>query len=166
LDKIINRLDSVHQQLLAAVRPLNSDQFKRRPPDKGWSVAEIVHHLCLVEERVLSELENGLTREPEKAGLLGRLVPKAIVASRLLRVKAPRAVIPTDPPDKEQAIASFEAARNKLKQLCSVEGKKRLQQVVLNHPFFGKIDGPSAVSFVGYHELRHYKQIRELLKKS
>jgi len=163
LDKIIKHLDSVHQKLLAAVLPLDSDRFKHRRSASEWSIAEIVHHLCLVEERVIAELEKGLSGERQKPGLLGRIVPKSIVASRLVRVKAPEAVVPMNSPDKDEAIANFDAARNKLKLLCSIQGKKRLKQVVLNHPFFGKIDGTAAVSFVGYHELRHYKQIRELL---
>ena len=29
----------------------------------------------------------------------------------------------------------------------------------------GEIDGVATVSFVGYHEHRHFKQIREVLKK-
>ena len=39
------------------------------------------------------------------------------------------------------------------------------KQMVFKHPFLGEIDGIATVSFVGYHELRHYKQIREVIKK-
>ncbi len=41
----------------------------------------------------------------------------------------------------------------------------RLKQVVFKHPFLGEIDGTATISFIGYHELRHYKQIREVIKK-
>jgi len=37
--------------------------------------------------------------------------------------------------------------------------------VVFKHPFLGEIDGTATISFIGYHELRHYKQIREVIKK-
>jgi hypothetical protein len=36
---------------------------------------------------------------------------------------------------------------------------------IFKHPFFGEIDGTATISFIGYHELRHYKQIREVIKK-
>ena len=51
-----------------------------------WSVAEIINHLYLVEERVIKDLEKALAREPRKLGLMRRLVPTSIVASRLIRV--------------------------------------------------------------------------------
>jgi DinB superfamily len=165
LEKIIKRLDSTHQELLAAVTPLDSEHFTQQPAENEWSIAEVVHHLCLVEERVIEDLVKQLAAEPQTVGLLHRLVPTSIVASRRIRVKAPKAVTPSNPPEKSVAIESFNRSREKLKQLCSKYGRDRLRHVVVNHPFLGKIDGTAAVSFVGYHELRHLKQIREILKK-
>jgi hypothetical protein len=151
--------------LLATVNPLDHERFNQRLAEKEWSVAEIVHHLCLVEERVVADLEKAFSGKPQRVGLLKRLIPTSVVASRLVRVKAPRAVIPTNPPEKNVAIEKYDVARQKLKRLCATQGKEKLKHVVFNHPFLGKIDGAAAVSFVGYHELRHYKQIRELLSK-
>jgi hypothetical protein len=165
LNKIINRLDSIHQKLLATVTPLDDTRFNKRPSEAEWSIAEIVHHLCLVEERVIKDLEKGLAAEPGKVGFVGRIVPTAIVASRIVRVKAPKSVVPNNAPERSKVIENFEAARTKLKDLCVKHGSKRLRQVVFDHPFLGKIDGTAAVSFVGYHEVRHYKQIREILKR-
>lgn len=165
MKRIIRRLDSVHAKLRAAVDPLDNNRFKQRLAEKEWSVAEILHHLCLVEERVVADLEKALASETQRVGLLRQLFPTSVVASRLIRVKAPRAVTPTNPPEKNVVIENYDTARNRLKELCATQGKEKLKQVVFNHPFLGKIDGAAAVSFVGYHELRHYKQIRELLSK-
>jgi hypothetical protein len=52
-----------------------------------------------------------------------------------------------------------------LKNLCATQGNDRFRQIIFKHPFLGEIDGVAAVSFIGYHELRHYKQIREVLRK-
>ena len=99
-------------------------------------------------------------------------MPTSIVSSRLLRVKAPRAVDPeTNRPSdahevsaKADAICNYNRARNDLKQLCTTHGSDRFRQIVFKHPFLGEIDGVATVSFVGYHERRHFKQIREVLK--
>jgi len=165
VDKIINRLDSVHQKVLAIVLPVDPDRFQQRPTENEWSVAEILDHLHLVEERVIKELEKALAGKPQKAGLLGRIIPTSIVASRLVRVSAPKAVVPTRHPEKQAAIENFESTRERLKQLCAREGQQRLRQIVMNHPFLGKRYVTAAVSFVSYHEIRHYKQIREVLRK-
>ncbi|MGI8838117.1 MAG: DinB family protein [Pyrinomonadaceae bacterium] len=174
MKRVLKRLDKVHEKLTAAVAPLDEGRFKRQPADGGWSVAQILQHLCLVEERVIKDLEKAVSRPPRKVSFVRRFVPTSIVSSRLLRVKAPQAVNPevkagSDEviviPDKDEAIANYNRARNDLKSLCETQGNDRFRQIVFKHPFLGEIDGVAAVSFVGYHEQRHYKQICEVLRK-
>ena len=161
----LKRLDSVHQRLIADITPLEPKIFSQRPSNEEWSVAEIVHHLCLVEERVIKDLEGAIAGPPQRIGFLRRFVPTAIVSSRLIRVKAPKAVNPLTAPAKEVAIENFNNARAALKQLCAVHGNDRFRQLIFKHPFLGEIDGVATISFIGYHERRHYKQIREVLRK-
>jgi hypothetical protein len=174
MKRVLKRLDKVHQKLVAAVAPLDESVFMRPPADGGWSVAQILQHLYLVEERVIKDLEKALSRPPRKVSFVRRFVPTSIVSSRLLRVKAPQAVNPeanagpadvTAIPGKDEAVANYNRARNDLKNLCTTHGNDRFRQIVFKHPFLGEIGGVAAVSFVGYHEQRHYKQIREVLGK-
>jgi hypothetical protein len=172
MKRALKRLDRVHDKLTATVAPLDEARFAQPPPGGGWSAAQIVHHLCLVEERVIKDLQKAISRPPRKVRLLKRFVPTSIVASRLVRVRSPQAVNPeteTDstiaPPRKDEAIANYNRARNDLKKLCETHGEARFRQLVFKHPFLGEIDGVATVSFVGYHEQRHYKQIREALRK-
>lgn len=161
----LRRLDSIHSKLLNTVGTIDDSTFSRKPSDGEWSVAEIVHHLCLVERRVIKELEKELSGSPRKLGFFRQLVPTSIVALRLVRVKAPKGMNPVDPPGKNEVIENYNVARSKLKELCAIHGRQRLKQVVFKHPFLGDINGTATISFVGYHEVRHFKQIREVLKK-
>jgi hypothetical protein len=163
--RVLIRLDSAHRELLDAVEPLDESILASRPSESEWSIAEIINHLRLVEERVINELGKALEKPPAQLGLVRRLVPTSIVASRLIRVKAPKAVVPLSPPDKVTNIAEFNRVREELKQLCRFHGKEKLNRITFKHPFLGKLTGVAAVSFVAYHERRHYKQIREVLKK-
>ena len=165
MKKALKRLDSVHQKLLGAVSSLEPTLYSQRPAEGEWSVAEIVHHLCLVEDRVIKELEGAIAREPRRVGFLRRLIPTSIVSLRLIRVKAPKAMNPLDAPARDLAIENFDRTRNSLKALCATHGNERFRNLVFKHPFLGEIDGVATVSFVGYHERRHYKQIREVLRK-
>jgi len=172
MKRVLKRLDKVHEKLTATVAPLAEGEFKRQPTDGGWSVAQILQHLCLVEERVIKDLEKAVSRPPRKVSFVRRFVPTSIVSSRLVRVKAPQAVNPEAGPEevrampgKDEAIANYNRARNHLKKLCATQGNDRFRKIVFKHPFLGEIDGVAAVSFIGYHELRHYKQIREVLRK-
>jgi len=165
MNRSLRRLDSVHQKLIDTVSPLEVGLFSQRPSEGEWSVAEIVQHLCLVEERVIKDLKRAIASEPQTVGFLKRLIPTSIVSSRLLRVKAPKAVNPVAVLEKEVAIENYNRARSNLKQLCAAHGSNRFRNLVFKHPFLGNIDGVATVSFVGYHEQRHYKQVREVLKK-
>ena len=165
MKRTLTRLDSIHGRLLNLIAETDDLQFVRRPAENEWSVAEIVYHLALVEARVVNDLEKALAGPPQSIAPLRRLIPISIVASRLVRVKAPKAVQPVNPPPKQNLIDNYNAARARLKKMCETHGRARLRQVVFQHPFFGKISGTAAISMAGYHEVRHYKQIREVLKK-
>lgn len=165
MKRIFARLDSTHRDLLDTVEALDETVLSKRPAEDEWCVAEIINHLRLVEERVLKDLNRSLEQPPAQLGLLRRFVPTSIVASRLIKVKAPRAVEPATPLDKQSNIAEFNRARGNLKALCEAHGKDKLSKAVFRHPFLGTISGVAAISFVSYHERRHHKQIREVLKK-
>jgi hypothetical protein len=165
MKRTLQRLDTIHQKLLSTISTLAPEVYARRPSADEWSVAENVHHLCLVEDRVIKELEGAIARPPRRLGFFRRLIPTSIVSVRLIRVKAPKAMNPLDAPAKDRAIENLARARSNLKALCATHGKERFRQLVFKHPFLGEIDGVATVSFVGYHEQRHYKQIREVLRK-
>lgn len=163
--RTFKRLDATHEKLIATVTPLPAQLFSQRPSETEWSVSEILHHLRLVEDRVTQELEKALAASPQRLGLLRRLIPTSIVGSRLIKVKAPRSVTPIAAPEKEKSLAQYNQTRSQLKSLCATHGRERLRLTVFKHPFLGRITGVAAVSFLGYHEQRHLKQINEVLKQ-
>jgi hypothetical protein len=165
MQNILDRLDSTHRKIATAIDPLDLELFQKRPAENEWSVAEVIHHLRLVEERVLSDLTVSVQHPTAKVGLLKKLIPLRIVSFRFLRVKAPKAVQPLNPLSKDEELKSYSATRTRLKEFCSEHGRARLKKTSVRHPFFGDIDGVAAISMVSYHERRHYKQIREILKK-
>ena len=165
MKKVLNRLDSIHQRLLDVVSPLDANVYSKQPAEGEWSVAEIVHHVCLVEDRVTKELEAAIARAPQRVGFLRRFIPTSIVSVRLIRVKAPKAMNPLSAPAKDVAIENLNRTRASLKTLCANHDDDRFRNLIFKHPVLGNIDGVAAVSFIGYHEQRHYKQIREVLRK-
>src|SRR6266542_1292021 len=154
MKRTLRRLDTIHTKLLETVSPLDDQVFAQSPSENQWSISQIVHHLCLVEERVIGELEKELVKPPRQLGFLRTLVPTSIVASRLIRVKAPKAVNPLDASGNDENISKYNAVRNRLKELYQTHGEKRIRQTVFKHPLLGEIHGLATISFVGYHELQ------------
>ena len=159
------RLDSVHQSLAKTTNSIAPQLCSISPGENEWSVAEVLEHLVLVEERVTIELEKSLQRPPTKVGLLKKLIPMRLISLRFLKVKAPRAVCPTATRPVNELMAQYDQARTRLKQLCTESGSQRLKQVTFKHPFLGDIDGVATMSMVACHEERHHKQIKEIVRK-
>ena len=161
----LKRLDTVHDKLSTAIRTTSPDLFFKRPSDDEWSIAEVVQHLYLAEEHIVKDLRKSLQTGPAKVRFLKKLIPMRIISWRLVRVKAPKAVRPNNPPAMDELLQSYDRVRVDLKQLCVESGADRLKGIKFKHPVLGDIDGMAAISMVGFHEERHYKQIREIMKK-
>lgn len=160
----LRRLDSTHRVLIALIGSLDPNLFAQRPAENRWSVAEVVHHLCLVEQRILKELTRNVAAPPVKIGRLKRLIPMRLVSLRFIRVSAPKTVEPLNPLPKDEALKAYDEVRARLKQFCSEHGQQRLQATLFRHPLLGDLDAVAAISLIAFHEQRHNKQIREILR--
>lgn len=162
----LRRLDTVHAELKTTVKGVDPSLISKRPAENEWSIAEIIEHLCLVEEAVMKGIKVKLSQPPVKVSFLKKFFPMRIVSLRLKRLQAPKYVqSANDLPPLDELLEKFDAQRAKTKEICIKEGPERLSQVCLKHPYFGDMDGAAAVSMVAFHEQRHLKQIRETLKK-
>ena len=162
----LKRLDAVHERLGNTVNAVDPALLSRRPAENEWSVAEVIEHLCLVEGAVMGYLESKLEKPPDKVGFLAKLKPMRIVSLRFKRLQAPERVRPSENlPPMAELLEKYDQLREKTKKICSEAGQARLGQIRFKHPYFGDMDGAAAVSMVAFHEQRHLKQIREILKK-
>src|SRR5262249_12510410 len=132
-----------------------------------WSVAEVLHHLFKVETWLAQEIETGLERPPERLSMLRNIFkpPIWISGMRTIKVKAPKRAEPLNPPPRTTILETYNGVRARMKELALKNGKERLEQLVTTHPILGKYNGAHVVEFAYYHELRHSKQIKEILKK-
>jgi len=162
----LKRFDAVHQQLTDEVTAVEPALISQRPAEDEWSVAEVVEHLCLVEGAVMGYVKAKLNEPPVKVSFLKKLLPMRIVSLRVRRLQAPKIVEPSrDLPPMDELLKKFDTLRADTKEVCVNEGRQRLSGVCFKHPYFGDMDGAATVSMLAFHEQRHLKQIREILKK-
>lgn len=162
----LKRLDRIHQQLATTVSSADHKSLSTRPAENEWSVAEVVEHLCLVEGAVMGFVKSKLDEPPVKVSFLKKLLPMRIVSLRVKRLQAPKRVEPSrNLPPMEELVKRYDTIRAGTKDVCIKEGRERLSGVCFKHPYFGDMDGAAAVSMLAFHEQRHLKQIRDILKK-
>ena len=166
--ELVDLLTRGRAALLAAVASVPADQLEQRPNSDGWSVAEVLDHLLMVEsgsarllaKRLMRAREAGLGPETETSSVLDRL-PGYDPATSPPRV-APEMVRPREGATAEAALAGLHEARETLVGVLRDGDGLALEQVTALHPVLGDIDLYRWVLFIAKHEDRHERQIRAI----
>ena len=89
---------ATRQRLMDLVRPLDAARLSERPEPKGWSVAEVLEHLCVTHEvtsaagaaaGTSARADAGAPAREWRPSFLGKLIAGALVSPR--KTKAPKA---------------------------------------------------------------------------
>jgi hypothetical protein len=87
---------AIHKRMAALARPLDPERLVRRPTPPGWSVGEVLEHLCIADElyhKPLTTLvatarpDAGAPAREWKPSFFGKLIAGALARPR--RMKAP-----------------------------------------------------------------------------
>lgn len=94
----ISRLHAIAPRTRAALVNLSAAQFTARPPDGGWSIAQVFEHLCITNSIYLGRmLPEGIERAKRskhgprawRPSLVGGLLLAVVRESNALRLPAP-----------------------------------------------------------------------------
>jgi hypothetical protein len=164
-------LEYIDQQdrALRAVFDSVSPALRDRVPGPGhWSVAGIVEHLAIVENRIARRLSgqiaqakaNGLGPEPDMSPVLPTL-PIAPILNRTVKFSAPDAVQPTGE-SADVAWENLERADAAIRDVLIVSDNLALGTLTMPHPAFGPQPLYYFFAFIGAHKIRHAAQIEEI----
>jgi hypothetical protein len=163
LELILEKLALAQQQLLRSADSVPADQWKTPPEKGGWSAAQLITHLIMVERGVVGTADRILQKTPKKFSLFKRLhLPIALVEARVVRQKTP---IPLDPEmidEKETMLAGLRETRERTLAFLEETRGRDLSEYRWRHPFLGSFDVYEWFQFVAAHQSRHEKQMREI----
>jgi DinB family protein len=168
LAEVFARLDRSRAGLRAAVDSVPAHLRDQPPGSDRWSVAGILEHLSLVEERftaiVASKIADargaGLGNEEGQPALLPPHV-EATITDRSERRTAPDLLHPRGL-ESAAAWERAEAARAAFRLMLSAADGLALSGVIHEHPRFGALNAYQWGGFLAAHESRHAEQIREI----
>ena len=104
-------IDRINRRTAALVRGIRSEQLHWKPPEGGWSMAEVLEHLTVTNERYLSAMSAATpvaakpNRKPWRPSLMGGLLNFAMRKPKL-RMKTPRVFAP-GPQPRERVFHEF-----------------------------------------------------------
>lgn len=152
--------DEARAALLAEVKDITDEKANERPKDGGWSINQVLEHLYLMEDMVVKMLDHAL-----KTGEVQEAKKRRIEATvnRDIKVDAPDELVPSDEALSIETIKdNLSISHKKLEDFAQEHSSETLIKKALPHPAFGLMSLEQWIPFVGYHEVRHTEQIREI----
>lgn len=166
---------ATRDRIAAAVRPLDGAQLVERPEPNGWSVGEVLEHLCVSSELYDEPTRNLVRTAPRDAGaparewkssLLGGLLASALAKPR--KLKAPKAFRP-GPTPRNGVLEAFLAGEHLVSATMVEATLLDWRALRLASPalpaFFPKMNLGDVFRIYAVHNTRHAKQIERVAAK-
>ena len=167
--KAIKMLNDSQTELLSYVEKLSDAQWNFRPSLVKWTVGETAEHIALAEGLLYSAMERALaapvnpeweTKSAGKEAILDNLL-----AARKGRAQAPEPIQPLRRKMSRAEIMTMlkEGRAKSLKFIQTTD--LPLKAHTLDHPFpvFGTLNAYQWFLYIPAHNLRHNKQIAEIM---
>lgn len=149
---------------MSAAEEVSDSHWREEPAPDCWSAAEVIAHVVIIEETTIFGMKRLLRAAPKPLPLRKRFhLPLAMATWRGRKLRTP---IPLDAKrvcDKQESLAGLAATR--AATLTFIESTRGADVGLYRykHPFLGSLNVYEWFRLMGYHELRHAKQIRELV---
>jgi hypothetical protein len=167
--EILEAIDETRARLQEKVGELSAAQEQFRPTPDAWSIAEIIEHLTIFEER-MSRLFTMMVKKAESAGaqVAGqsfRPVSLDQFIERSLKEKytAPETVRPSGQVPVADSLARMRRSRAELHGLRPKLEAIDLSGMTYPHPAFGPLNLYQWLALIGMHEDRHLRQVESIM---
>ena len=152
--------DEAREKLWNEVDELTDDELNWKPSATQWSVREILEHLYLMEGGIAKTIQHQL-KSGESHAIADKPIERAV--DRSTKVTAPDFATPDENFTTLTELKGKLAATHQfLQNIEDTVPKEQLAAKSYPHPVFGDMNLAQYIPFVGYHELRHIEQIKEV----
>ena len=170
LAEAMGYVEEKRRELLKSFAGVPGERLCRRATAEGWSVAEILEHLRMVEagvarlitKRVGQAREAGLGAEKSTDSIMPSFEQHSAWLESAV-MQAPAMVLPRTDIDISEAVEGLESSREALRAAAVSANGLSIGEIKHTHPVLGELDLYQWLIFVGQHEGRHRKQIERTL---
>jgi DinB superfamily len=157
-------LENSRAKFLSVAEEVSDLHWRESPAPDCWSAAEVIAHVASVEERTIFGMKRLLRSTPQPVPLRKRFhLPLGIATWRGRKVRTPIPLDANSVRDKPESFAGLIATREATVAFIESTRCTDISLYHYQHPFLGGLNMYDWFRTIGYHELRHAKQIRELV---
>jgi hypothetical protein len=164
--EILDHLAAWRVELAEAFESVPADLRDQRPAATSWSVAEIVEHLAIVETAITRVVSQGVRTATPGPDVDSTPVLPTLDQGRLLdrseKRVAPDALLPSGTMTAAEAWDALGRSRDELLEAITEFDGLALDVIRAPHPSLGELNGYQWLGFIGAHEARHARQVREV----
>jgi hypothetical protein len=159
----------IREGLEIVIGGISPDESTVRPADGGWTIAELVEHIGIVEQRAGEVCMRLLdkAREDNLPGDGSFSLPAHLVegqeSAANTKIEAPERVRPTGSVSMTDAYAKLVELRKMLDATQPDMERLDLSKHTFPHPIFGEMTAAEWLLVLGGHEFRHTLQIQRVL---
>ena len=161
---ILAQLDKAQRGLLLVADSVPAPQWRQNPQQGAWSAAEIVAHLMMVEGTIISKAGQLVQQRPKVVPIWKRAhLPVILAEWRGVKRRTP---IPLDESlldEKQRMLSRLREVREKTLAFIKETSGRDLSAYRWPHPFFGSLNLYTWFRTIAHHEVRHTKQIQEIV---
>ncbi|MFB5089676.1 DinB family protein [Psychrobacillus sp. PGGUH221] len=161
INLVNDKLYETRNNLVKEITSLSYSQFNGRLGMDMWSIAQVCHHLVLVEQATIKAIEWGLKKvdntQTERKNV-------HLILDRTKKFNAPEIVDPDVEPFEVQSILDLlnDSRKKFLTFLNTIEDKSILAEKSFKHPALGELPLDQWIEQIYLHEQRHTEQIKEI----
>ncbi|KGX87053.1 DinB family protein [Pontibacillus litoralis] len=153
-------LQEKRTQVVNFLMDLTEEEAKYKPDETKWSVLEIAEHLYLMEIVVHKQIHYAIDNL-EAVEVSEKPINQT--TDRSNKVEAPEALQPQGRfHSTEEALSALKESREGTLSILKQYDKQLLASRAIPHPAFGNMSGLQWIEFIGWHELRHLEQMKEI----
>ena len=165
LAPILKFLKISRARFISTANEIPDSKWRQSPATDVWSAAEIAAHLAMIEESIVTRCRKASQAAPRTVPLLKQIHPPLVLATwRGRKARSPLSLAADQVHDRQQAYAVIEMTREASVAFLESCNDRDLSAHRFAHPIFGNLNVYEWYRFIGYHELRHRKQLRELVE--
>lgn len=163
--RLVEMLETSRAETEALIAKATGERWKAKPAEDRWSVAEVVEHLAIAEEGLFGLASGALASDADPEwetsaaeGIDGLVT---MIQDRTQKFQAPEGMQPQGDMGRDELIGRYAAARAK-----TLSFVKETEAPVKKHTASGppgKMNVHQWLALIGAHNLRHNKQIEEVL---
>jgi len=165
LDPTLAFLGKSRVRFLATAEQIPDSRWREAPADGCWSASEVVAHVATIEEAIIGGCRKALQTKPHPLLALKKIhLPFVLTLWRGRKIRTTIATPSERIGDRATSYRAIAEARDRSLAFIEEHRQRDLSAYRFPHPIFGSLNLYDWYRFIGYHELRQRKQLRELVE--